>query len=43
MLYYHTDRIDKGHKVITRVQVWSEKDTTYYALVDDGKRVNDDS
>lgn len=43
VIYYYPDRIDKGHKVITRVQVWSEQDTTYYAMVDNGALMLDDS
>lgn len=34
VIYFYTDRIEKGQKEIKRIQVWSEKETTYY--VQDG-------
>lgn len=34
VIYFYTDRIEKGRKEIKRIQVWSEKETTYY--VQDG-------
>lgn len=30
VIYWYIDRIDKGRKTIKRIQVWSEKETTYY-------------
>lgn len=33
-IYWYIDRIEKGMKEIKRIQVWSEKETTYY--VQDG-------
>lgn len=30
VIYWYIDRIEKGKKEIRRIQVWSEKDTTYY-------------
>lgn len=42
-IYTYTDRIDKGHKVIKRIQVWDDKQTYYYAQVDNGEVVIDDS
>lgn len=35
IIYWYIDRIAKGRKEIRRIQVWSEKDITYY--VQDGK------
>ena len=30
VIYWYVDRVDKGRKTVKRIQVWSEKDTTYY-------------
>ena len=30
VIYWYIDRIEKGKKTIKRIQVWSEKETTYY-------------
>ena len=30
VIYWYIDRIEKGKKTIKRIQVWSEKDVTYY-------------
>ena len=30
VIYWYIDRIEKGKKTVKRIQVWSEKDTTYY-------------
>ena len=30
VIYWYIDRIDKGRKTIKRIQVWSDKETTYY-------------
>lgn len=37
VIYYYTDRIDKGKKIITRIQVWDDHSTTYYVQASDGK------
>ncbi len=44
VIYWYIDRIDKGKKTIKRIQVWSEKDVTYYVQSGaSGKIVLDDS
>ncbi len=43
VIYYYPDRIEKGNKVITRVQIWDENTTTYYVQVGNGKIELDDS
>lgn len=43
VIYYYPDRIDKGRKVITRIQVWDANTTTYYVQVSSGKIALDDS
>lgn len=43
MDYHYTDRIDKGHKTIERIQVWDDKQTYYYVQVDNGTVVLDDT
>ena len=48
IIYHYVDRIDKGKKVIRRIEVWSEHDVTYYVqsgtngriVKDDTKEVN---
>lgn len=30
VIYWYVDRVDKGRKTVKRIQVWSEKETTYY-------------
>lgn len=42
-IYHYTDRIDKGHKTIGRIQVWDDKQTYYYVQVDNGTVVLDDT
>lgn len=37
IIYWYIDRIEKGRKEIKRIQVWSEKDTTYYVQAGNGK------
>lgn len=37
VIYWYIDRIDKGKKLIKRIEVWDEKETWYYVQVDDGK------
>lgn len=42
VIYWYIDRIEKGNKVIKRIQVWDKKETYYYKQVNDGKIVEDD-
>ena len=42
-IYHYTDRIDKGHKTIERIQVWDDKQTYYYVQVNNGAVVLDDT
>ena len=37
IIYWYVDRIDKGKKLIKRIQVWSEAETYYYVQVGNGK------
>lgn len=37
VIYYYPDRIDKGKKVITRIEVWDKNTTTYYVQVANGQ------
>lgn len=37
VIYHYVDRIDKGKKVIKRIQVWSEKETWYYVQAGSGQ------
>lgn len=44
VIYWYIDRIDKGKKVIKRIQVWSDKEVAFYVQAgDNGKIVLDDS
>ena len=44
VIYWYIDRIDKGKKIVKRIQVWSEQDVTFYVQVgDSGKIVLDDT
>jgi SPP1 family phage portal protein len=43
VIYYYPDRIDKGKKVITRIQVWDANTTTFYVQVSNGQIALDDS
>ena len=43
VVYWYTDRIDKGNKKIRRIQVWSKIDVTYYCEINDGEIVLDES
>lgn len=36
VIYHYIDRIDKGYKKIKRIQVWDEKEVTFYVQVDNG-------
>ena len=37
IIYWYIDRIDKGKKLIKRIQVWSETETQYFVQVGNGK------
>lgn len=37
VIYWYVDRIDKGQKKIKRIQVWDDKQVTYYVQVDSNK------
>lgn len=43
VIYYFTDRIEKGQKKIIRIQVWDAKQTYYYVMDGDSGRIEDDS
>lgn len=43
ILYWYIDRIDKGKKVIKRIQDWTETETYFYVQVDSGDIVLDDT
>lgn len=44
VIYWYIDRIDKGQKIIKRIEVWDEKQVYYYVQdSDDGKIIEDDS
>lgn len=43
VIYWYIDRIDKGKKVIKRIQVWSETETTYYVQSGNDEIELDDS
>lgn len=43
VIYHYIDRIEKGRKKITRVQVWDVKQTYFYVMEEEGKLVLDDS
>ena len=43
VIYWYIDRIDKGRKVIKRIQVWSEKETAFFVQANNGKIQVDDS
>ena len=44
VIYWYIDRIEKGRKEIRRIQVWSDKETTYYVQSGrDGKIIKDES
>ena len=43
ILFWYIDRIDKGKKVIKRIQDWTENETYYYVQVGEGKIVKDDT
>lgn len=43
ILYWYIDRIDKGKKVIKRIQDWTETETYFYVQIDSGDIVLDDT
>lgn len=43
IIYWYIDRVDKGRKLIKRIEVWDKSQTTYYVQIDDGKILLDDS
>lgn len=43
VIYWYIDRIDKGRKKITRIQVWDKEQISYYVRNDKGKIKLDDS
>ena len=44
VIYYYPDRIEKGRKMITRIQVWNSKETWFYIMdSSNGKIVLDNS
>lgn len=42
-IYHYIERIDKGRKIIKRIQVWDEKETWFYTQVDGGDIQLDES
>lgn len=42
-IYHYIERIDKGRKIIKRIQVWDEKETWFYTQVNDGELQLDES
>lgn len=43
VIYWYVDRVDKGHKVIKRIQVWDNEETWFYVQANDGEIKLDDS
>lgn len=43
VIYHYVDRIEKGKKKITRVQVWDAQQTYFYVMEEEGKLIFDDS
>lgn len=43
VIYYYVDRVDKGKKEITRIQVWDDQQTYYYVMGSDNKIIPDES
>lgn len=43
VIYHYIDRIDKGRKEITKIQVWDEQQTYFYVMGSDKNIVLDDS
>lgn len=42
VIYYYLDRIGKNRELITRIQVWDDKETYYYVQQNDGKIKKDE-
>lgn len=42
-IFWYIDRIDKGKKKITRVQVWDKENVYFYVQVRDGELLKDDT
>lgn len=43
VIYWYIDRIGKDNKAIKRIQVWDDKQTTYFCQINDGPIVPDES
>lgn len=43
IIYWYIDRVDKGKKLIKRIEVWDKEQTYYYVQVDEGKILLDES
>lgn len=43
IIYWYIDRIDKGHKVIKRIQVWDKSQIYFYVSTADGEIAIDDT
>lgn len=43
IIYYYTDRIEKGTKKIKRIQVWDKNETAFYVQDEEGKLEMDDA
>lgn len=43
IIFWYIDRIDKGHKEIKRIQVWSESEISYFVQIDNGDIIVDES
>lgn len=43
ILYWYIDRIDKGKKVVKRIQDWTETETRFYVQIDSGDIEIDDA
>lgn len=43
VIYWYIDRIDKGRKTVKRIQVWSEKETTYYVQAGTSGKIEKDA
>lgn len=43
VIYWYIDRIEKGKKVIKRIQVWNDRETAFFVQTNNGRIVWDDS
>lgn len=43
VIYWYVDKLTKENKVIKRIQVWDENQTTFYVQEEEGKLILDDS